>query len=96
LGKHGVPDAEEAVQEAVAEGDALLFQDGVPPAEGEEEEAPPVPVLVGLERYALAEESLADALGRIAAAEAGTEDGWGPAAEAAGRGSAAELIRAAA
>ncbi|MFJ4438592.1 helix-hairpin-helix domain-containing protein [Streptomyces sp. NPDC088923] len=96
LGKHGVPDAEEAVQEAVAEGDALLFQDGVPPAGGEEEEAPPVPVLVGLERYALAEESLADALGRIAAAEAGTEDGWGPAAEAAGRGSAAELIRAAA
>ncbi|WEH31529.1 helix-hairpin-helix domain-containing protein [Streptomyces sp. AM 3-1-1] len=96
LGKHGVPDAEEAVQEAVAEGDALLFQDGVPPAGDEEEEAPPVPVLVGLERYALAEESLADALGRIAAAGAGTEDGWAPAAEAAGRGSAAELIRAAA
>ncbi|MFD6153844.1 helix-hairpin-helix domain-containing protein [Streptomyces sp. NPDC060243] len=96
LGKHGVPDAEEAVQEAVAEGDALLFQDGVPPAGDEEEEAPPVPVLVGLERYALAEESLADALGRIAAAGAGTEDGWEPAAEAAGRGSAAELIRAAA
>ncbi|MFJ4416809.1 helix-hairpin-helix domain-containing protein [Streptomyces sp. NPDC088925] len=96
LGKHGVPDAEEAVQEAVAEGDALLFQDGVPPAGDEEEEAPPVPVLVGLERYALAEESLADALGRIAAAGAGAEDGWEPAAEAAGRGSAAELIRAAA
>jgi hypothetical protein len=59
----------------------------------------PVRVLVGLERYALAEESLADGLGRLVnsvpkregAVEAAGD--WERAAEAAGR-SAAELIRA--
>lgn len=113
LGGQRVPAPEEAVQEAVAEGDVLLFQDALdlPPAprpepvaaegaedEGEPQEVP-VRVLVGLERYALAEESLADALGRIASAvpkaEGEEEDGWAPAAEAAG-GTAGELIRAAA
>ncbi|MFF1543273.1 helix-hairpin-helix domain-containing protein, partial [Streptomyces sp. NPDC058291] len=63
--------------------------------EGEDgEEARPVRVLVGLERYALAEESLADALARVVnslAKEAPAA--WEPAAAAAS-GSAAELIRA--
>ncbi|MCX5534578.1 DNA helicase RecD [Streptomyces sp. NBC_00006] len=107
LGKQGVPDAEEAVQSAVAEGDALIFHDPLeeapipaPAAEedGEEEEAErPVRVLVGLERYALAEESLADGLARLlnaapkdeGSATAGLEE-----AAAAERGTTAELIRA--
>ncbi|MFJ9177417.1 helix-hairpin-helix domain-containing protein [Streptomyces sp. NPDC102360] len=108
LGKRGVPDPEEAVQSAVAEGDALIFHDPLedapapaPAAEqedGEEEEPErPVRVLVGLERYALAEESLADGLARLlnaapkdeGSAAAGLEEAAG-----ATRGTTAELIRA--
>ncbi|MEV5612916.1 helix-hairpin-helix domain-containing protein [Streptomyces sp. NPDC052225] len=103
LGKRGVADADDAVQSAVAEGDALIFQDALEdapapePAEGEEEAERPVRVLVGLERYALAEESLADGLARLI--NSGPKDGgsldenWEGAAGAA-RGSTAELIRA--
>ncbi|MFD9908079.1 helix-hairpin-helix domain-containing protein [Streptomyces sp. NPDC059063] len=67
---------------------------------GEGEQAPaPVRVLFGLERYALAEESLADGLARVLNSSA-KDDGSGPGADAwesaAGEvsGSAAELIRA--
>ncbi|RAJ78901.1 MULTISPECIES: helix-hairpin-helix domain-containing protein [unclassified Streptomyces] len=106
LGKRGVPDPAEAVQSAAAEGDAILFQDPVedapapePAEEGEEEAERPVRILVGLERYALAEESLADGLARIinsAPKDGGSlGDGWETAAEAAS-GTTAELIRAAA
>ncbi|MDX3526085.1 helix-hairpin-helix domain-containing protein [Streptomyces sp. ID05-39B] len=108
LGRQGVPDADAAVQSTLAEGEALAFQDavdepGAAPAraaqseesEGDdEEETGPVRVLVGLERYALAEESLADALARVVnsvAKEASTA--WEPAAASAS-GSTAELIRA--
>ncbi|WP_030381517.1 MULTISPECIES: helix-hairpin-helix domain-containing protein [unclassified Streptomyces] len=65
-------------------------------AQGEER---PVRVLVGLERHALAEESLADGLGRLVNSvpkqegAVGAAEDWERAAEAAGR-SAAELIRA--
>ncbi|MGJ5761971.1 helix-hairpin-helix domain-containing protein [Streptomyces galbus] len=69
-------------------------------AEGEPEDAEeerPVRVLVGLERYALAEESLADGLARIvnSLAPVSTEPSaeW-EAAAAAASGSTAELIRA--
>ncbi|MER5430347.1 helix-hairpin-helix domain-containing protein [Streptomyces sp. NPDC002588] len=110
LAQRGVPDADEAVQSTLAEGEALVFQDAVEEpgaaparagAEGEEgeeseEEARPVRVLVGLERYALAEESLADGLARIVnslAKEASAEPAWESAAASASRG-AAELIRA--
>ncbi|MET9131323.1 helix-hairpin-helix domain-containing protein [Streptomyces antibioticus] len=103
LGRQAVPDADAAVQSALAEGDVLAFQDaldepGVTPAkaaEGEDEDAEesrPVRVLVGLERYALAEESLADALARIVnslAKEASPE--WEPQGLS---GSAAELVQA--
>ncbi|GGQ93863.1 helix-hairpin-helix domain-containing protein [Streptomyces asoensis] len=80
LGRQAVPDADAAVQSTLAEGEALAFQDaldgpgagqpagdpGEDGAEGDEgAEARPVRVLVGLERYALAEESLADALARV-------------------------------
>ncbi|MCX5168055.1 ATP-dependent RecD-like DNA helicase [Streptomyces antibioticus] len=103
LGRQAVPDADAAVQSALAEGDVLAFQDaleepGAAPAkpaedEGEDaEESRPVRVLVGLERYALAEESLADALARIVnslAKEVSPE--WEPQGLS---GSAAELVRA--
>ncbi|MGX1548189.1 helix-hairpin-helix domain-containing protein, partial [Streptomyces adustus] len=106
LAQRGVPDGEAAVQSALAEGEALVFQDALeePPAaagrrddaaqDGEEAQPRPVRVLVGLERYALAEESLADGLARVINAlpkEAAAE--W-EAAAAAVSGSAAELIRA--
>ncbi|WP_458242823.1 ATP-binding domain-containing protein [Streptomyces sp. MAI_2237] len=104
LVQRGVPDADTAVQNAVAEGEALVFQDALDPrapepAEDEEEGAErPVRILVGLERYALAEESLADGLARLINSvpkEDGSAPEWERAAEAA-RGSTAELIRAAA
>ncbi|MYX40879.1 DNA helicase RecD, partial [Streptomyces sp. SID89] len=97
-----------ALQSALAEGEALVFQDALeepgapapaPEADGDEEETGeerPVRVLVGLERYALAEESLADGLARLinsAPGEHGPAEGWEEAAGAA-RGSAGELIRA--
>ncbi|MFE7860701.1 helix-hairpin-helix domain-containing protein [Streptomyces sp. NPDC057403] len=104
LVQRGVPDADTAVQNAVAEGEALVFQDALDPrapepAEDDEEAAErPVRILVGLERYALAEESLADGLARLVNSvpkEDGSAPEWERAAEAA-RGSTAELIRAAA
>ncbi|MHC0430568.1 helix-hairpin-helix domain-containing protein [Streptomyces sp. O3] len=105
LGQRGVPDPDAAVQSAIAEGDVLVFQDAVedapapaPAAPGEEGEERPVRVRVGLERCALAEESLADGLARIVnslAKEDGSEQArWESAGTA--RSSAAELLRAAA
>ncbi|MBV1955864.1 DNA helicase RecD, partial [Streptomyces sp. BV333] len=112
LGQRAVPDPEGTLREAVAEGDVLVFQDPLDtgsataqaPAAGpgaDETEEPaetPVRVLIGLERYALAEESLADGLAGLVntppAAGPGPEEWQGAGGE--GRGSAAELIRAAA
>ncbi|MGW0932978.1 helix-hairpin-helix domain-containing protein [Streptomyces sp. NPDC002644] len=109
LGAQGVPDPDAAVQSAVAEGDVLVFQDALDdapapapaPAPGEDAEDAedggaerPVRVLVGLERLALAEESLADGLARLAnTTPGGTEADWEAAAARLG-GSAAELVRA--
>ncbi|CAL9620551.1 ATP-dependent RecD-like DNA helicase [Streptomyces sp. enrichment culture] len=108
LAQRGVPDPDAAVQGTLAEGEALAFQDaleetGAPapaPAGGEEggdeDEERPVRVLIGLERYALAEESLADGLARLAGSvpkEGASPEGWERAAAAA-QGAAAELIRA--
>ncbi|GHB52818.1 hypothetical protein GCM10010377_49730 [Streptomyces viridiviolaceus] len=62
----------------------------------EDDEQRPVRVLVGLERYALAEESLADALARLVNSvpkQDGAAEDWERAAASA-QGSAAELIRA--
>ncbi|CAL9380179.1 ATP-dependent RecD-like DNA helicase [Streptomyces sp. enrichment culture] len=106
LGRYGVPDADAAVQSTLAEGEALLFQDALEEPggtarrddatqeDGADGEAP-ARVLVGLERYALAEESLADGLARLvnsAPARAAAEEDWERAASA--QGSAADLIRA--
>ncbi|MEW2319321.1 helix-hairpin-helix domain-containing protein [Streptomyces bauhiniae] len=98
LGKRAVPDPDEAVQSALAEGDALVFQDaleepGAQPTGGEDEEEVPVRVLAGLERYALAEESLADALARLVnSVPKETEEPWEAAVAALTRG-AADLAR---
>ncbi|NEB73608.1 DNA helicase RecD, partial [Streptomyces fulvissimus] len=109
LAERAVSDPEEAVRNAVEEGVVLVFQEGADPTEldasdedqegddtGETAEAPePVQVLLGLDRYALAEESLADGLARLMnACEKGAD--WAEAAAAAPSPSAAELIRTAA
>jgi hypothetical protein len=104
LSQRSVPDPDAAVQGALAEGEALVFQDALdtaPPAPAPEDDAEepqerPVRILIGLERYALAEESLADGLARVMNSvpkEDGSAADWERAAAAAPR-SAGELIRA--
>ncbi|GGT17566.1 helix-hairpin-helix domain-containing protein [Streptomyces chromofuscus] len=102
LAQRGVPDPDGAVQGALTEGDALAFQDVLEEGAAEEDEEEgqgeerPVRVLVGLERYALAEESLADGLARLINSvpkEDGRGEAWERAADGA-RGAARELIRA--
>ncbi|MEV6579155.1 ATP-dependent RecD-like DNA helicase [Streptomyces sp. NPDC051582] len=89
LAQYGVPDPAESLEQSIGEGAVLVFQEplGPPVAEGEEQ---PVRVLVGLEGYALAEESLADGLARLANTFDDPAD-W----EKAATGPGAELIRAA-
>ncbi|WP_314224179.1 helix-hairpin-helix domain-containing protein [Streptomyces zaehneri] len=119
LGRQAVPDAEAAVQSALAEGEALVFQDALDPVDAartgrpeepaenhangaadEEEggedgaESRPVRVLVGLERYALAEESLADALARVVNSLAKESSARWESVTAGASGSTAELLRA--
>ncbi|MFF9504252.1 helix-hairpin-helix domain-containing protein [Streptomyces sp. NPDC014656] len=78
LARHGVPDPEKAVETAVSEGAVLLFQEEAEETEPEDaeegepsgtlagsDEGPAEPPLLGLDRYALAEESLADGLARL-------------------------------
>ncbi|MET9468938.1 helix-hairpin-helix domain-containing protein [Streptomyces sp. NPDC006544] len=91
LTQYGVPDPAEALEAAAGDGSVLVFEEPVgPPApEGEEQ---PVRLLVGLEHSAMAEESLAEGLARIANTFTGPAD-WEEAARAARSG--AELIRAA-
>ncbi|MET9991914.1 helix-hairpin-helix domain-containing protein [Streptomyces mutabilis] len=111
LAQRGVPDPDAAVQSTLAEGEALAFQDAVEepgarpgPASGgaggtgapDEDEERPVRVLIGLERFALAEESLADGLARLvnsAPKQDGSAADWERAADSA-QGAAADLIRA--
>jgi hypothetical protein len=76
LAERSVPDPDEALQQAIADGAVLVFQDGIEEetADGEEPGQPAVPVLLGLDRYALAEESLADGLARLA--KTGADARW--------------------
>ncbi|MEU0987592.1 helix-hairpin-helix domain-containing protein [Streptomyces sp. NPDC005953] len=83
LAEHAVPEPEEALRSAAADGVVLLFDDsgddfseeGAPEdAETADETVAATPVLWGLDRYALAEESLADGLARLARAEG--DDRW--------------------
>ncbi|MGX8905309.1 helix-hairpin-helix domain-containing protein [Streptomyces netropsis] len=71
LGKQSVPEPDEALQSALAEGSVLVFQEALetpgaarPEPDGAEAEVP-VRLLLGLDRYAMAEESLADGLARL-------------------------------
>ncbi|PSJ23933.1 hypothetical protein B7P34_36115, partial [Streptosporangium nondiastaticum] len=101
LARHAVPDPDEALQSAIAEGTVLVFQEAVEPApgaaapQGEDEEVP-VRLLLGLDRYAMAEESLADGLARLISTFTAGDGAWEGAAAAAPTPSAAELVRAAA
>ncbi len=104
LAKQGVPDPDAATQSAIAEGEVLVFQDALDePAvpvqrtdeETEEVQERPVRVLIGLERYTLAEESLADGLAKLINSvpkEDGSAADWEQAGAA--KGSTGELIRA--
>lgn len=74
LAQQSVPDPDGALRTAIADGAVLVFQDALdePGAartagdgESDDAEEQPVRVLLGLDRYALAEESLADGLGRL-------------------------------
>ncbi|MFG2266234.1 helix-hairpin-helix domain-containing protein [Streptomyces sp. NPDC048720] len=101
LAQRGVPDPDAAVQGTIAEAEALLFQDALeepgapaPREEDGEEEERPVRVLAGLERYALAEESLADGLARLVNSLPKEAAGPWEAVAAGASGSAAELARA--
>jgi hypothetical protein len=112
LAKVSVPDPDEALRAAIAGGGALVFQDALEapagarpaaPAASDDEDAEnaeqPVRVLLGLDRYALAEESLADGFARLITTfadvrkDAPDAPGWEAAAGAAPSPSAAELIR---
>ncbi|MCI3220932.1 DNA helicase RecD [Streptomyces sp. NP-1717] len=101
LAERSVPDPDQALQHAIAEGAVLVFQDGADDdadtdtEDGEttgDADGPAVPVLLGLDRYALAEESLADGLARLVKTAQGAS--WDEAAAQAPSPSAAELIRA--
>ncbi|WP_053697828.1 helix-hairpin-helix domain-containing protein [Streptomyces sp. NRRL F-5755] len=70
LAQRSVPDPDEALQTAIAEGAVLVFQDaietpGARPAADDEDEEQPVRILLGLDRFAMAEESVADGLARL-------------------------------
>ncbi|GAA1935258.1 hypothetical protein GCM10009716_47860 [Streptomyces sodiiphilus] len=90
LARYAVPDPEEAVRTAVTSGAVLAFQHsaGTTPAAGSEEgDEEPVRMLLALEHWAAAEESLADGLMRLIStfrAPAATGDAGGGAAEPSG------------
>ncbi|MGW7492049.1 helix-hairpin-helix domain-containing protein [Streptomyces sp. NPDC054786] len=71
LAQRSVPDPDDALQTAIADGAVLVFQDAVEepgrarPATGTDEEEQPVRILLGLDRFAMAEESVADGLARL-------------------------------
>ncbi|MFE9483837.1 ATP-binding domain-containing protein [Streptomyces spororaveus] len=102
LAQYGVPDPAGSLEQAIAEGSVLVFHEPLGPpvggdaANGEdgEDAEQPVRVLVGLEGAAMAEESLADGLARLAAGVFDEPGDWERAAAAAPSPSAAELVRA--
>ncbi|MFJ6485117.1 ATP-binding domain-containing protein [Streptomyces sp. NPDC091682] len=102
LAQYGVPDPAEALEQAIAEGSVLVFHEPLGPpvgadakdTEDAEDAAQPVRLLVGLEGAAMAEESLADGLARLAAGTFDAPGDWERAAGSAPSPSAAELIRA--
>ncbi|GHH49043.1 helix-hairpin-helix domain-containing protein [Streptomyces candidus] len=105
LAGHAVPDPAGAVAGAVAEGVALSLQDGAESEEAyteededeeavqggapDAEESRAAPALLGLDRYAMAEESLAEGLARLVGSPVPDAGEW-PTPP----GSAGELVRA--
>jgi hypothetical protein len=91
LARHAVPDPAAAVAAAVEEGQVLVFRDAPEGADGadpeEDDDAADVPLLLGLDRYALAEEALADGCVRLLRSFEGGVGAAG-AAEDAGAGAA--------
>ncbi|GAU66247.1 hypothetical protein SSP35_02_06170 [Streptomyces sp. NBRC 110611] len=73
LAQRAVPDPDDALQTAIADGSVLVFQDAIDEpgrarpaaATADEEEEPAVRILLALDRYAMAEESIADGLARL-------------------------------
>ncbi|WP_432144842.1 helix-hairpin-helix domain-containing protein [Streptomyces sp. bgisy084] len=73
LAQRAVPEPDDALQAAIADGAVLVFQDAIDepggrprPATGDDdEEEQPVRILLGLDRFAMAEESVADGLARL-------------------------------
>ncbi|MGW8555950.1 helix-hairpin-helix domain-containing protein [Streptomyces tubercidicus] len=73
LAQRAVPDPDDALQSAIADGAVLVFQDAIDepggrarPATGDDDdEEQPVRILLGLDRFAMAEESVADGLARL-------------------------------
>lgn len=108
LTAQAVTDADAVLGGAVDEGLVLAFApeqpeaqaDAAEPAEAEaSEEAPTGPVLLGLERWALAEESLAEGVQRLLSTFSPGQperEEWEKAAASAGSPSASELIQTAA
>ena len=110
LARNSLPDPAAAVATAVEEGQVLVFRDTTKelPGTGDADEAEDdgdtdlaaeadVPLLLGLDRYALAEESLADGCVRLLRSldpDGSASAGWEEAAVAAPSPSAAELIHA--
>lgn len=86
LAQQAVSDPEKAIEVAVSEAAVLVFQEETAEERGADEEEPDetaetaaaeepaAPVLLGLDRYALAEESLADGLARLV--RTATADTW--------------------
>lgn len=106
LGRHAVTAADDALKAAVTDGLALLFHvpdDSAGPVQAsgddddDEGDGQPVRLLLGLDRWAMAEESLADGLMRLLNTFS-PDDGpdWEGAAAAAPSSSAGALVRAAA
>ncbi|MER0478886.1 helix-hairpin-helix domain-containing protein [Streptomyces sp. Edi2] len=72
LAQRSVPDPDEALQTAIADGAVLVFQDAIeepgrarPTTGDDEDDEQPVRILLGLDRFAMAEESVADGLARL-------------------------------
>ncbi|MFF2923993.1 helix-hairpin-helix domain-containing protein [Streptomyces celluloflavus] len=102
LAQRAVPDPDDALQTAIADGAVLVFQDAIDtpgrarPATDDEEAEQPVRILLGLDRFAMAEESVADGLARLLNTfeAAGAERDAADAAEAGGDGAADEAAAA--
>ncbi|MFI0730100.1 helix-hairpin-helix domain-containing protein [Streptomyces sp. NPDC021225] len=91
LAELSVPDPDAGLRSAIADGRVLVFQDALdtpgaarPAAGNGEDEERPVRVLLGLDRFALAEESLADGLARLAGTFADRSGGPAPDTEESG------------